>query len=128
MCQHSHHAVNALLEAYVDIIRSGEQYPAPILEIRTLPQPPTPDHKATGKLLLSIPLDPSTIYPEGLTIPQVVSTVSGKMNWARLYNRDGKTIVDYSITEFDRGGDIEVTSLELVDGQTVHLPVIGLTI
>lgn len=119
-------ASNDAGDALVDLIDGGSIAATGYIELRTGTKPASPQVAATGTLLATLNLSNPAFgnFSNGQATANAIApdnniAATGTATWFRIYNRDSVPIIDGDVTIQGGGGDIELTSVNLVRGGTV---------
>ena len=117
---------NAIVDTVVDRLDAGAG--AGYIEIRTGAQPASANDAATGTLLGTLPLsDPAFgAAANGSAAANAITSdtnadASGNAGWFRAYDSTAAVVVDGSVTATGGGGDMELTSVAIVAGETIQV-------
>jgi len=119
---------NTIGDAMASLMNVGSLNPNGYIELRTGPKPTNPQFVATGTLLATLQLS-NPVYNAFSNGIGIANTITGDSNidasgvcaWFRVYNRDGTAMFDGVVTISGGGGDIELPSVNFVQGGTVEL-------
>lgn len=122
-------ARSAAANAIVALADLGSARSAGYIEIRSGIIPATPDLPVTGTLLATLSLsNPAfTAGAIGITAanpigPDSTTVVAGTPTWFRLYDRDGGTVLDGTISDTTlNNGDIKFDNTNFIVGSTIFV-------
>jgi hypothetical protein len=99
-----------------------------VIKFYTTPQPAGPNTALSTQTLLGTVTcsDPSgTIAGRVLTLSDVTqdaaADVTGTCTWARHETSDGAAVQDYTVTATGGGGDIELTTVDIIVGGPIQV-------